>query len=104
VAAVLETGLTAAGIPHDLKVYPGVKHAFFNGQWRAYHLAAAVGTPSPRVDGAIPRLPFGMVSGTPNEREGEHCHREPCDQQGRGSGRMAGAQVGGIPALLRPTG
>ena len=23
------------GIPHDLKVYPGAKHAFFNDQWRA---------------------------------------------------------------------
>jgi carboxymethylenebutenolidase len=38
---VLETELTAAGIPHDLKVYPGAKHAFFNDQWRAYHPAAA---------------------------------------------------------------
>jgi len=40
-AGVLETELTAAGIPHDLKVYPGAKHAFFNDQWRAYHPAAA---------------------------------------------------------------
>ena len=40
-AAVLETELTAAGIAHDLKVYPGAKHAFFNDQWRAYHPAAA---------------------------------------------------------------
>jgi dienelactone hydrolase len=31
---VLETELTAAGIPHGLKVYPGAKHAFFNDQWR----------------------------------------------------------------------
>jgi carboxymethylenebutenolidase len=38
---VLEAELTAAGIPHDLKVYPGTKHAFFNDQWRAYHPAAA---------------------------------------------------------------
>jgi len=36
-----ETELTAAGIPHDLKVYPGAKHAFFNDQWRAYHFATA---------------------------------------------------------------
>jgi hypothetical protein len=42
-----------------------------------------------------------MVSGTDNERAGEHCHREPCDQQGRGSGRMAGAKVAGIPARFR---
>ncbi len=40
-AGVLESELTAAGIPHDLKVYPGAKHAFFNDQWRAYHPAAA---------------------------------------------------------------
>jgi acetyl esterase/lipase len=40
-AGVLETELTAAGIPHDLKVYPGAKHAFFNDQWRACHPAAA---------------------------------------------------------------
>ena len=40
-AGILETELTAAGIPHDLKVYPGAKHAFFNDQWRAYHPAAA---------------------------------------------------------------
>jgi carboxymethylenebutenolidase len=40
-AGVLETELTAASIPHDLKVYPGTKHAFFNDQWRTYHPAAA---------------------------------------------------------------
>jgi carboxymethylenebutenolidase len=40
-AGVLEERLTAAGIPHDLKVYPGTKHSFFNDQWRAYHPAAA---------------------------------------------------------------
>jgi dienelactone hydrolase len=27
---VLETELTAAGVPHDLKIYPRAKHAFFN--------------------------------------------------------------------------
>jgi carboxymethylenebutenolidase len=31
-ARVLEAELTAAGIPHDIKVYPGTKHAFFNDQ------------------------------------------------------------------------
>ena len=40
-AGVLETGLTAAGIPHDLKVYPGARHSFFNDQVRVYHPAAA---------------------------------------------------------------
>lgn len=40
-ATVLETELTDAGIPHDLKVYPGTKHAFFNDQLRVHHPAAA---------------------------------------------------------------
>jgi carboxymethylenebutenolidase len=40
-AGVLETELTAEGTPHDLKVYPGAKHAFFNDQWRAYEAEAA---------------------------------------------------------------
>jgi len=40
-AGVLEAELSAAGTPHDLKVYPGAKHAFFNDQWRTYHPAAA---------------------------------------------------------------
>ncbi len=40
-AAILETELTAAGIPHDLKVYPGAKHSFFNDRWRNYHAVAA---------------------------------------------------------------
>ena len=40
-AQVLETELTTAGVPHDLKVYPGTKHSFFNDQLRAYHPTAA---------------------------------------------------------------
>ncbi|ARP71700.1 dienelactone hydrolase family protein [Streptomyces pluripotens] len=40
-AGVLETELTAAGTPHDLKVYPEAKHSFFNDQWRNYHADAA---------------------------------------------------------------
>jgi carboxymethylenebutenolidase len=40
-ARVLETELTAAGIPHDLKVYPGARHSFFNDQLRSYHPTAA---------------------------------------------------------------
>jgi carboxymethylenebutenolidase len=31
-ARILETELTAAGVPHDIKVYLGTKHAFFNDQ------------------------------------------------------------------------
>ena len=33
--------LTAAGIPHDLKVYPSARHSFFNDQLRTYDPAAA---------------------------------------------------------------
>jgi carboxymethylenebutenolidase len=40
-AGILETELTAAGIPHDLKIYPGAKHAFFNDQLSVYDPAAA---------------------------------------------------------------
>jgi carboxymethylenebutenolidase len=40
-AGVLETRLSAAGIPHDLKIYAGAKHSFFNDQERSYDSAAA---------------------------------------------------------------
>lgn len=40
-AGVLETELTAAGVAHDLKIYPGAKHAFFNDQLRSFHPDAA---------------------------------------------------------------
>ena len=40
-AGVLETELTATSIPHDLKVYPGTRHSFFNDQLLVYHPAAA---------------------------------------------------------------
>jgi carboxymethylenebutenolidase len=40
-AATLETKLTEAGVPHDLKVYPGTKHAFFNDTLRTYNAVAA---------------------------------------------------------------
>jgi carboxymethylenebutenolidase len=40
-AGILEAELTAAGVPHDLKVYPGAKHAFFNDRLRSYDAAAA---------------------------------------------------------------
>lgn len=40
-AAILETELTEAGVPHDLKVYPGTKHAFFNDTLRTYDGGAA---------------------------------------------------------------
>jgi carboxymethylenebutenolidase len=40
-AAVLETELTIASIPHDLKVYPGTKHGFFNDQAKIHDAAAS---------------------------------------------------------------
>jgi len=40
-AGILETELTAAGIPHDVKVYPGTRHSFFNDQLRVYDPGAA---------------------------------------------------------------
>jgi len=40
-ASTLETDLTAYGIPHDLKVYPGAKHSFFNDTRGSYHPEAA---------------------------------------------------------------
>jgi len=40
-AATLETELTAAGVPHNLKVYPGAAHSFFNDRGANYHPAAA---------------------------------------------------------------
>jgi carboxymethylenebutenolidase len=40
-AATLEVALSARGVPHDLKLYPGARHSFFNDQGRAYDVAAA---------------------------------------------------------------
>jgi carboxymethylenebutenolidase len=40
-AATLETELTAAHIPHDLKVYPGTKQGFFNDQAKVYDAVAS---------------------------------------------------------------
>ena len=40
-ASVLEAELTAAGVPQDLKVYPGAKHSLFNDQSRNYNAEAA---------------------------------------------------------------
>jgi carboxymethylenebutenolidase len=40
-AATLETELSAAGTPHDLKVYPGTKHSFFNDQGKTFDAAAS---------------------------------------------------------------
>jgi dienelactone hydrolase len=52
-ATVLETELTAAGIPHNLKVYPGAKHVFFNDQLRLLP-GRGPGTPSSQVGADIP--------------------------------------------------
>ena len=40
-ASILEAELTAAGTPHDLKVYAGTKHSFFNDTVRNYNADAA---------------------------------------------------------------
>ena len=40
-ARTLEVALTAAGVPHDLKLYPGTRHSFFNDQGPAYDAGAA---------------------------------------------------------------
>ena len=40
-AAVLESALTAAGIPHDIKVYPGPYHSFFNDTMPVHDPTAA---------------------------------------------------------------
>jgi carboxymethylenebutenolidase len=40
-ATTLETELSRAGVPHDLKVYPGAKHSFFNDREATYDAAAA---------------------------------------------------------------
>lgn len=37
----LEQSLTSAQIPHDVKIYPGAKHSFFNDQGAAYDPAAS---------------------------------------------------------------
>ena len=40
-ARVLEAELGAAEVAHDLKVYPGARHSFFNDRWRTYDAPAA---------------------------------------------------------------
>lgn len=37
----LEATLQSHGVPHDIKVYPGARHSFFNDQGRAYDADAA---------------------------------------------------------------
>jgi carboxymethylenebutenolidase len=37
----LEPALTRYGVPHDVKVYPGARHSFFNETRRAYDPSAA---------------------------------------------------------------
>ncbi|MBA3943315.1 MAG: dienelactone hydrolase family protein [Herpetosiphonaceae bacterium] len=37
----LEATLERAGTPHDIKIYPGARHSFFNDTSRAYDAAAA---------------------------------------------------------------
>ncbi len=37
----LEAALARHGVPHDIKIYPGARHSFFNDQLRSYDAAAA---------------------------------------------------------------
>jgi carboxymethylenebutenolidase len=37
----VEAALEAAGTPHDIKIYPGARHSFFNDQSRAHNPEAA---------------------------------------------------------------
>lgn len=37
----LEVRLTQLQVPHDIKIYPGAKHSFFNDQGKTYDAAAA---------------------------------------------------------------
>jgi carboxymethylenebutenolidase len=43
-AAKLESALVQYGIPHDIKVYPGAAHSFFNDTSRGYQPEAAAGS------------------------------------------------------------
>jgi carboxymethylenebutenolidase len=37
----LDSALAGYGIPHDIKIYPGAEHSFFNDRGGAYHAPAA---------------------------------------------------------------
>ena len=37
----LDAELSAAGVTHDIKIYPGARHSFFNDQGRAYDASAS---------------------------------------------------------------
>jgi carboxymethylenebutenolidase len=43
-AGTLEVALSAAGVPHDLRLYPGTKHSFFNDRGATYDAAASAGS------------------------------------------------------------
>ena len=49
VRAILEAELTAASVPHDIKVYPGTKHAFFNDELSKTYGAVAAADSWERV-------------------------------------------------------
>jgi carboxymethylenebutenolidase len=40
-AVKLDAALTRYGVPHDIKIYPGARHSFFNDRGRSYHAVAA---------------------------------------------------------------
>jgi carboxymethylenebutenolidase len=40
-ARKLDAALDRHSVPHDIKIYPGAKHSFFNDQGRSYDAAAS---------------------------------------------------------------
>jgi len=97
-AGVLEAGLAAAGIPHDLKVYPGAKHSFST-------TSGATITPPPRRtpgNGSWPSL--ARTSGTARQQQirrrlwanrmlSAPVGREPTAEGGEGGGYRFGCRV-----------
>jgi len=66
---VLETELTTAGIPHDLKGNPRAKHAFFNDQWREQ------ACPTTTDGSGRPEPCYGTESRLPRARRPTHAYR-----------------------------
>jgi len=78
-AGILETELTAAGTPHDLKVHPGTKRAFFNDQLPKGYDAVAAADSWHRVVGCRFRWVSTLrVMGIRHDRPLERHFRPPC--------------------------
>ena len=46
----MESALTAAGLPHELRVFPGVDHAFFNDTGARYDATQAAAAYAATID------------------------------------------------------